>query len=165
MVNGQLSRLAELLPDFSTSNAQREVQSQFALQWIAKTFEDEKTYRFYELSRYRERIANLMRFPGDFATKQEVLSKLGIPAAQQILIDYASDETIGLEDRKLLVDGLNESIQRSGILLNRQEIKRQYDRFDNNQSDSERQILGAILDVLESRSLRKAKQVSQTDTQ
>lgn len=162
LVNAQLSRLTRLLPDFPVSNAQRELQSQFALEWIARIFANEKTYRFYEMSRYRERIADLMRFPSDFATKQAVLAKLGTPASQQILIDFASDQAIDLEDRKLLVDGLSESVRRSGILLNRTEIKRQYDRFDNNSSDSEREILGAILNVLEARTLGKAAKVSRT---
>ena len=162
LVNGQLLRLGQLLPDFSTSNAQREIQSQFALQWMAKTFEQERTYKFYELSRYRDRIAELMRFPDNFATKQEVLSKLGTPVAQQLLIDFASDETIDVEDRKLLIDGLNKSVKRSGIMLNRQEIRRQYERYDTTQSESEREILGSILDALESRSGQNASRVSRS---
>jgi hypothetical protein len=80
-----------------------------------------------------------------------VLGNLNSAASQQALVELASRQTQPLEVRQAAVKAFRRNTQQHGILLRGDEIRRQYDRY-NESEDQDRgtqQVLGLILDCIE----------------
>jgi len=78
---------------------------------------------------------------------------LGTPASQQELVRLASEEATAADVRSAAVERFAESVKKYGILLTAAEIERQYDRYNQSAASppETQKILGAVLDVIESR--------------
>ena len=82
-----------------------------------------------------------------------LLSKIGTPAAQTALVDFASQEGYSVADRMAAIDAFFVNAESNGILLTRKQIEKQYDRYNatENAGMESQQILGGILDWFEAR--------------
>ena len=106
------------------------------------------------MGRYQDELTRLLYLPGFADPASQILTKLGTPAAQRELINFASQNGLPLEDRKKAVEAFARAVENgSTLLLTRDEILRQYDRYNASESEAEstQQILGSILDAIESR--------------
>ncbi len=81
----------------------------------------------------------------------EILISINSPEAQRALVEMAGRVTQPLEIRQAAVSAFRQNLQAHGILLTTEEIKMQYQRYNEskNQDAATRQILGLILDCLE----------------
>ena len=80
-----------------------------------------------------------------------VLANLNSAESQRALVDMASRFTQPLELRKAAAAAFCENMQKHGILLTTEEIRRQYDRYNESekQDAATQHVLGLILDCLE----------------
>ncbi len=161
-VFAQVNRLIEKIPASAVSNVQRQLQKEFALKWLAKTLADPQSYGFYELSRYQDQLARTASLPGLVDSKSNILAHLGTPTSQRILVNLASDVGLPIADRNQMVDAFKNSVSQNGLLLTRNEINSQYNRYDSTRfdNDSSRKVLNAILEIIESHAASDAEKVS-----
>ena len=157
LVNRQIARLIELGSGLQISNVQRDLHTDFALHWINKTLAQPEVYGFYQLSNYRDQLEDVFNHPGARKLKSDLLVNLGTPLSQLILADSANDLSLTIDDRKYMADAFAKSVDRNGLLLNNIETRQQYDRYDarQRQGDSSEEILGTILDAIESRLVKR----------
>ena len=81
-----------------------------------------------------------------------VLAALGTADSQAVLADYASASSLPIESRRQAAEALAGSLRQFGTQLTSEEILRQYDRYNATSDDADsEQVLGGILDVLESK--------------
>ncbi|HMP80452.1 MAG TPA: hypothetical protein PKD54_13440, partial [Pirellulaceae bacterium] len=72
------------------------------------------------------------------------------------LIEYASQTGLPIENRQLAVESFAKAISRRGIMLTREEILQQYDRYNASAGDTgeNQRVLGLMLDLIEAHSGR-----------
>ena len=80
-----------------------------------------------------------------------VLATINSPEAQRALVETAGRGTQPLEIRQAAVSAFRQNLQAHGILLTTEEIKKQYQQYNEskNQDAATQKILGLILDCLE----------------
>lgn len=90
-------------------------------------------------------------FPDRAPAALTLLGSLGTASSQATLIEFATRQDPPAELRRKAVAALADSIAQHGILLTTRQILRQYDLYNQLGpiSPLEREILGAILDILE----------------
>ena len=134
-------------------------QASEALAWIAMLAEQPRRYPFYDLFRTQLSAERALATPALAPRAAKVLGLLATPQAQQALVDVASQNARSVKDRKAAVEGFRVATGRRGILLTTDQIRRQYDRYNNSaRLDVDSQtILGEILDILEEPTKRQAQ--------
>ena len=77
--------------------------------------------------------------------------EINSPEAQRALVETAGRVTQPLEIRQAAVSAFRQNLQAHGILLTKEEIKKQYQQYNEskNQDESTQKILALILDCLE----------------
>jgi hypothetical protein len=83
----------------------------------------------------------------------QVLSALGTASSQRSLVDFASQIAQPLEARQAAAAAFAASVARFGTLLTTGEIRLQYDRYNQSESqdaDTQR-LLASLLDTIELR--------------
>jgi hypothetical protein len=80
-----------------------------------------------------------------------VLGALGTPESQTVLVDFASMTSLPIETRQAAADALAASVKRFGVQLKREQIVRQYDRYNASETADKptQEVMGRILDVIE----------------
>jgi hypothetical protein len=93
----------------------------------------------------------MLYHPALVARASRILGYLGTPRAQQALVSLASQNSRNATHRAAAMEAFNEAIQRNGLLLARDDILLQYDRYNQSASldGNTQRILGAILDAIE----------------
>ncbi|RCS40614.1 hypothetical protein DTL42_24910 [Bremerella cremea] len=133
------------------SAMERSEDAEFALAAINRMLEKPERYPFYDFTKVEE-IA-IRRLADDNVTSAiaQLLGNLATPAAQMALVEYASDPFHPLAFREQCVAAFKSAVARRGILLTKDQIVTQYDRYnDSEELDSGTQIvLGKVLDILE----------------
>ena len=143
----------EKLNPAPVDEATRLQQTSKALQWIVKLRQEGHPYD--EFSRGSDVIASLVYNPELTTASTEALAALGTPRSQQSLIDFASSQSVELEDRRTALSAFATSVKQHGILLTPSQVHQQYDRYNASQyaSRDTQQVLGELLDVLEGKPL------------
>lgn len=138
---------------FSVSVGERYRHAVLAAKWLAKISSDREKFGFYELGPHQQQLAGLLYRPGFEDSASEILSNLGTPLAQRELANFASQSSVAAPARRVAADSLSRSIERGSTLLTRDQIKRQYDRYNASEksADGSTEILGSILDSIEQR--------------
>jgi CheY-like chemotaxis protein len=138
------------------SPQERIAQAAQALRWLAALAAEPQS--LYDLRRYSVAVEQSLHHGELSLPAITAAGALGTPSSQRALAALASRTGIRLEVRQAAVEALGQSVQRYGILLTSGEILRQYDLYNASQNADEdtQQVLGAILDVLESRVQRAA---------
>ena len=124
-------------------------QAAQALAWLAKLLADGAPYD--ELQRDGALVNRTLLTPELSGPSLAVLAALGTAESQIALLDYASAHTLPIEARRNAAAAFAANVERHGLNLTRDEILRQYDRYNASETaDAETQeVLSQILDVLE----------------
>lgn len=127
-------------------------QAQFALTEIARLASDRDTYGFYDFSRHQEALVAALFQPGMAEFVAPTLGAVATPDAIRALLNFSSQNTQSLADRRHTVTALDAAIDRRGLLLTRPEVERQYDLYNaslETEGDETVELLSAILDAIE----------------
>jgi CheY-like chemotaxis protein len=138
--------------------AEREAQANAALDWLVKLAHSNQ--KVFDLHRLEPTVARALYAGALGPRAAQVLGQLGTASGQRNLLELADAPTQPLAARQTAVSSLAASIRDHGIMLTREEIMRQYDLYNANagrDADSN-DVLGAILDALEQRTVAKADQ-------
>ena len=146
----QLDRFSAVWP---VSIDDRQLQSEFALNWLAKAAKGDERYAYLDLASYESQLSRLIFTPGAEQVATEVISALGTPQSQRVLVNYASELALPIANREAAAEAFKTSVNENGILLTSSEIMQQYDRYNASEKDTQesQKILGDILDAIESR--------------
>jgi hypothetical protein len=112
----------------------------------------------YNLARQQPSMLRAVLVPQLSESASAVLGKLGTPAAQRKLIDVASQTLFPLSARRHAARAFSESVRKHGVLLTKDEILRQYERYNASEKLSKETqiVLALVLDSIESKT-RKAE--------
>ncbi|MCA9263929.1 MAG: hypothetical protein KDA60_08755 [Planctomycetales bacterium] len=151
-VRSLLDELYANLAGHATSADMRLSQASAAIRWMDHIAADESRYRFYELMPWEERLADSLYTPQLARPAMRALARWATPEAQLALVDYASQGDHPEEMRRAAAHAFNYAVHQRGLQLTGRQVARQYDRYNasETQSVATQEILGAILDVIES---------------
>ncbi|MBI1904072.1 MAG: hypothetical protein HYS13_23470 [Planctomycetia bacterium] len=112
-----------------------------------------RTDGIYNLRPYDRTLDRGLYNAATSAGAAEVLASVGTPFGQQSLVDFASNLTAPIDQRRIGAAAFGKGVDRYGVLLTTVEIQRQYDRYNASRDlDKETQdVLGSLLDAIESR--------------
>jgi hypothetical protein len=118
--------------------------------WLRKVLSNPE-YSFYQPLDYEEQFLGLVFNPIHTERALEMLGYLGTSAAQARLLDFAGQQAAPIEWRQTAADAFNSAIRARGLLINAEDIKRQYTRYNSsaNEPVEAQRLLGSILDAIE----------------
>jgi len=89
-----------------------------------------------------------------------LLGKIGSPAVQRALVDTASQNARPLPVRQAAAAAFTTAVAERGLLLSREEILRQYERYNQSEllARSTQKLLASILDTIEARRRAEAEE-------
>ncbi|MEX0818391.1 MAG: hypothetical protein WD070_02325, partial [Pirellulaceae bacterium] len=130
---------------------ERMAQASAALDHMARLAQQSGVYAFYNLLRIESAIEQALRSPPLIDQAARVLGLFGTPSAQRLLVTLASQNGRRLSERQAAATAFDTAISRRGVLLARNEILLQYDRYNQSKIlDGETQaVLGSLLDSIE----------------
>lgn len=155
-VVSQVRRVKQTLEPWTVKGQDRQRQAAVALDWLAKISADRQAYRFYDLGRFQQELAKTIYIPNSIEPAAVILQNLGTPAAQKELLNFISQNSFPIEDRKRAVAAFTALIQTSGTLLTHEEILQQYARYNASEGEPQevQELLANVLDALEANSRR-----------
>ena len=154
LIATHVKRLDDRIKPWKVSNFDRRRHGAFAMQWLAKISSDRDRYYFYRLSpREQTQLAKLLYVPGFAADASALLGSLGTPDSQRILVDFASQSALALDERQVAAAAFAKSVKRGGTLLTAADVQLQYDRYQasSDEPKESRQVLADLLDAIEER--------------
>jgi hypothetical protein len=109
------------------------------------------------LARVQDSLLTALYAPKLAARAAAVLAHVGTPEVQRALVEWAGRSGQPIEDRVAAAQAFQLNRKKHGVLLDRGEITRQYERYHRSapQDDATRRIAGMILEGLEKPTLRK----------
>ena len=145
------ARLRELAGRELVPYDERLDQATAAMDHLLRLAAAPRDYSFYYLHRQLDAAQAALFTPQLAARAARLLGLLGTPEAQRTLVNVASQQAYPLERRQAAAKGLLVAVQRHGVLLTRDEILLQYDRYNRSQvlDAGTQQVLGAVLDAIE----------------
>jgi CheY-like chemotaxis protein len=145
----QLQQLAALRPDEFVAFEERQRQAGEALDLLGELARNPG--KLYDMHQAEKAVLTALNTPSLCKKTIEILISINSPEAQRVLVDTAGRVTQPLEIRQAAVSAFRQNIQAHGILLTKEEIKKQYQQYNEskNQDDSTQKILALILDCLE----------------
>jgi hypothetical protein len=158
----QAARLLELAGRSRVGYDERLDQASRALQHLAKLAANPKRYSFYDLYRQQDALRSASFIPPLSARASHVLGLLGSPGAQRALVTLASQHARPLEHRQAAAEAFDRAVRSYGLLLSREEILQQYDRYNRSETldVGTQRVFGAILDAIEWPSKQQATEPS-----
>ena len=153
LVNLQVLQLARFSSVWQLTIDDRRLHSDFALKWLAKAAKGGEDYAYLDLASYEQQIGQLIFSHGSEAMAAEILSALGTADSQRMLINYASELGLPIENRQAAAAAFTRSVEKNGVLLTSSEILQQYDRYNASELDTveSQKVFGSILDAIESK--------------
>jgi hypothetical protein len=138
-----------LKPTPLASTEVRTAQAKQALGWLAKLLSENAPYD--ELKRDAFLVDRTLLAPELAAPSVAVLAALGTPESQTALVDFASMNSLPIETRQAAADALAASVKQFGVQLKREQIVRQYDRYNASEAADKptQELMGRLLDVIE----------------
>ena len=148
----QVEQLEGASTAWPVSNDHRRDHSDFAIEWLVRMSESLEDYSYYDLTSHQDELGKLIFSVGWENSASKILSGLGTPQSQKILLDFASELSLPVDKRMMAANGFAKSVSANGLLLTRSEIMKQYDRYNASEKDTvkSQQVLGALLDAIES---------------
>ncbi|MFM8250331.1 MAG: hypothetical protein ACKOBW_01905, partial [Planctomycetota bacterium] len=146
-----LQRLESTVGRGAVTRDERLRQATKSLEWLGMIAANVELDTIYEVTRQQPRIETALKTPELMGRAALVLGQLGTPTSQLALLDVASEVGRPVEEREAAVAALRAAIKRRGLRLTREEILRQYDRYNKSETldrDTQR-ILGDVLDAIE----------------
>lgn len=147
----QSGRLLRLAGDESLSYDERMDHAITALTHLNRLADQPEIYSFYDLHRMLPAIRAALSAPELSAEAAALLGKLGVPESQRALVTMASQHGLPLSTRQVAAQAFAEAVLRRGLLLTRDEILLQYERYNRSEhlDAGTQQVLGSILDTIE----------------
>ena len=148
----QIEQLEDASTAWPVSNDHRRDHSDFAIEWLARMSESLEDYSYYDMASHQDELGKLIFSVGWENSASKIISGLGTPQSQKILLDFASELSLPVDKRMMAANGFAKSVAANGLLLTRSEIMQQYDRYNASEKDTvkSQQVLGALLDAIES---------------
>jgi hypothetical protein len=145
----QLEQLAKLRPDEFVAFEERQRQAGEALDILGELARNPG--KLYDMHQAEKAVLTALSTPSLCKKAIEILISINSPEAQHALVATAGRITQPLEIRQAAVSAFRQNMQAHGILLTAEEIKKQYQQYNDskNQDAATRDILGLILDCLE----------------
>jgi hypothetical protein len=127
----------------------RTAQAAQALAWLAKLLAEGSPYD--ELRRDASLVNRTLHVNELSAPSLALLAALGTAESQAALADFASAQNLPIESRRQAAAALAANVQRAGLQLSRDQILRQYDRYNASETagPETQQLLGQVLDIIE----------------
>ena len=159
MMAYQVSRLLDLAGRNRLGFEERLAQASRALDHLARLARHPEDYSFYDLYRQQDALLSALFTPELSVQAAVVLGYLGTPEAQRALVTLASQHARPLAERQAAAKGFAVAVQRRGLLLTREEILVQYDRYNRSETldRGTQQVLGSVLDAIEMPSKKAAE--------
>lgn len=147
----QLQRLYESQERLIVPADERLDDARFALEAMSRLAANREHYGFYDVLKAEEIAVRRLSHPNLTSEAAQLLGHIGTPAAQQALVNYASDPFHPLALRQECLTALETAIEEAGIMLTKDQILAQYDRYNASEqlSAENQEVLGKILDILE----------------
>jgi hypothetical protein len=145
----QLERLTALAPDEFVDLEGRLRQAARALDLLAAL--DRMPGHLYRLRDVQDSLIVALYHPKLAAQAAALLAGVNSAESQQALVETASRLTLPLAMRQAAVKAFRQNTQQHGILLTTDEIRRQYQRYNDSKKldPATQHVLGLILDCLE----------------
>jgi hypothetical protein len=149
-VVSDIERLMRLLGRDFVAHTERQSQAEAALDGLVKLSAD-GNQGVFSIQLVQPAMLAVLYVPQLGIKAAAVLGNLGTPQSQQALVEVASRPTLTLGLRRAAARAFGRSVESHGILLTRQEVLRQYDRYNASATlDVDTQlVLGFILDAIE----------------
>ncbi len=146
----QLSRFSSVWP---VTLDDRRLHSEFAVNWLIKAAQGGEKYAYLDLPSHENQLGKLIFTHGLEQAAARMISALGTPQSQRLLVGYASEAALPIENRQSAAAAFKSSVDENGILLTSAEIMHQYDLYNASETDSSesQQVFGSILDAIESK--------------
>lgn len=147
---GQLERFSSVWP---VSMDDRRLHSEFAINWLIQAAQGGEDYAFLNLSSYEKQLGKLIYTRGMEKPAAQMIAALGTTQSQKLLVGYASETSLPIENRQAAAAAFKNSVDNNGILLKSNEILHQYDLYNASETDSQesQKVFGSILDTIESK--------------
>lgn len=147
----QLTRVVESAGKTLVGYDERLDQAVRALEHLGRLGESQDARPFYDLFRVQGPVQSALSVPALSAQAARVLGLLGTPEAQRDLVTLASQHARPLDERQAAAEAFAQAVRRRGLLLNRDEILLQYDRYNRSAAlDADTQkVLAAVLYAIE----------------
>ncbi|MBI2478006.1 MAG: hypothetical protein HYV60_04975 [Planctomycetia bacterium] len=144
-------RLLHRSGDDLVTRDERMTHAAAALDHLARLAEASDKYSFYNLLRIEPAIEQALHTTQLADQAARVLGFFGTPSAQRLLVEFASQNARRLSERQVAAAAFGTAISKRGLLLARNEIQVQYDRYNQSKTlDSDTQaVLGSLLDSIE----------------
>ena len=157
-VSSHIRQLRQKLDPWQISSFERRKHAAAGIRWLEKIAGDRETYSFYNLGTHEPKLVRMLYVPGFAKHASVILSSLGTPQAQRELVNFASQSTAPVDERKKVVEEFAKSVETGGTLLTTREIQLQYDRYNASEFEEKetQNVLGSILDVIEARKRAKS---------
>ena len=151
LIASSVDRMVDQVTPFRQDRAERMRQANVAIDWLAKIASNRRDYRFLELNSHEETIRQLIYQPGFSDNVSDILASLATPDSQRQLVNYASEISLPLGNRQHAAGAFKQAVNRTGVLLSKDEILLQYDRYNASEKlpKETQQVLGSILDIIE----------------
>lgn len=135
----------------SVSHVERVTHAVTSLDHLTTLAEQAAVYPFYDLLRQEHAIEHAMNMPFLNEKTSRLLGLLASPSAQRLLVTFASQNGRPLNERQAAAAAFEVAVQRRGLLLTRDEILQQYDRYNRSAvlDRDTQQVLGSLLDSIE----------------
>ena len=148
----KLEEVEKMVAGKAVSPARRLLQARDAIAWLTHLNQYSQTYSFYDLQRANDVALKAGGHPVLSSASISLLGYLGSEAAQQQLVELASQRDITLDDRQRAANAFTEAVVRRGLMLKSAEVYRQYDRYNASEKEEVKfqEVLGQVLDVIES---------------
>ncbi len=147
----QVARLDKIAGRHRVSRDERTSQARAALAALATLARSPSNFARHELLRQEPALVRALSNPSLTVGAGEVLALFGSPTAQSALIDFASQNTRPLAERRAAAAAFAAAVKARGLLLTQGQIAAQYARYNASETlDAETQaVLGSILDAVE----------------
>lgn len=151
LITSTVDRMVDQVTPFRQDRSERTREAKIAVSWLAKIANNRKDYAFFELTAHEQAIQNLIYQPGFSNNISDILASLATPNSQRQLVNYASEISLPVDQRKHAIKAFKQAVQRTGVLLTKDEILLQYDRYNASARlpAQTQQVLGSILDIIE----------------
>ena len=151
LIATSVDQMVDQVSTFRQDRAERNRQAKIAIQWLAKVAKNRQDYPFFQLGRHQKKIQQLIYQPGFSTPVTEILANIATPDSQRQLLNFASENSLPIDQRQQAVDAFEGAVKRAGILLTTDEILLQYDRYNSSQAQPKatQQLLSSVLDIIE----------------
>jgi hypothetical protein len=150
-VTWQLEQLGALKPDSFVAFDERQSEAVESLDLLAEL--GKSSGKLFDIRQAEKAVLNALYIPALSRKAIAVLALMNSPAVQRALVDTAGGSAQPLEIRQAAVSAFRENVQSHGILLTADEIKKQYQLYNDNKNRdaASQKIIALILDCLEAR--------------